>query len=102
MSISKRSQGRKSAPASPQHFHLDKRAAGLATVPGADDELIDTPAMAAWLGVSIQWLEIGRIRGYGPPFERLAPRIIRYQRGKARRWLEERSYRCTSEYGSRP
>jgi hypothetical protein len=101
MSISsKRSKGRNSAPASPQNFHLDKRAAGLAAVPGADDELLDTPAMAAWLGVSETWLEIGRIRGYGPPFERLSPRVIRYQRGATRRWLAERSHHCTREYRS--
>jgi hypothetical protein len=86
--------------ASPQRLHLDKRAAALAAVPGADDELLDTPAMAAWLGVSIQWLEIGRCKGYGPPFERLSPRVIRYQRGRTRQWLVERSHRCTSEYSS--
>jgi hypothetical protein len=97
----KGSKGRKSAPASPQHFHLDKRAAGLATVAGDDDELLDTKAEAKWLGVSEQWLEIGRVRGYGLEYERLAPRVIRYQRGKTRRWLAERSHRCTSEYKER-
>jgi hypothetical protein len=61
---------------------------------------LDTKAEADWLGVSTQWLEIGRCRGYGPPFERLSPRVIRYQRGKTRRWLDERSHRCTSEYAS--
>jgi hypothetical protein len=97
----KGSKGRKSAPASPQKFHLDKRAAGLSTVAGDDDELLDTAAIAAWLGVSTQWLEIGRVRGYGPPFERLAPRVIRYRRGKTRQWLDERSHHCTSEYKER-
>jgi hypothetical protein len=79
-------------------FHLDKRAAKLAAVPGDDDDLLTTAQVAEWFGVSEQWLEIGRSKGYGPSFERLAPNIIRYSRGKARKWLNGRNYTCTSEY----
>ena len=36
--------------------------------------------------------------GYGPPFERLGPMLIRYSRRKALKWLDERSHRSTDEY----
>jgi hypothetical protein len=80
--------------------HLDKRAAVLAAVPGSDDELLNTMQTAVWLGVSIQWLEIGRSKNYayGPPFERLGPHTIRYRRDAVRKWLDSRTFNCTSEY----
>jgi predicted DNA-binding transcriptional regulator AlpA len=88
---------------SPQRFHLDKRAHTLAATVDADnaDELLTTAGVATWLGVSPSWLELGRHRGYGPPFERLGPRTVRYQRGRVRAWLDERSHRSTSEYATR-
>jgi hypothetical protein len=83
----------------PQRFHLDRRAASIAaSSTGDDDELLTTQEQAAWLQVSVQWLEIGRSQGYGPPYERLGPKTIRYQRGKTRKWLDERSHRSTAEY----
>jgi predicted DNA-binding transcriptional regulator AlpA len=84
----------------PQKLHLDKRAAAIAATVDADnaDELLTTPATAAWLGVSTAWLENARHRGYGPPYERLGPRTIRYLRSRVRYWLDERSHRSTSEY----
>ena len=83
----------------PQRFHLDRRAASIAaSSAGDDDELLTTQEEAAWLQVSVQWLEIGRSKGYGPPYERLGPKTIRYQRGKTRKWLGQRSHYSTSEY----
>jgi hypothetical protein len=82
----------------PTKHHLDKRAAAIAAVAGDDDDLLSTREEADWLGVSTQWLEIGRSRGYGPPFERLGPKTIKYRRGKTRKWLDERSYTSTTEY----
>jgi Protein of unknown function (DUF3631) len=35
---------------------------------------------ARWLNVSNQFLEIGRIRGYGPPATVLSPRVVRYRK----------------------
>jgi hypothetical protein len=53
----------------PLRHHLDRRAAGLADEGHGDpDNLLSTPALAEWLGVSTQWLEVGRSKGYGPPF----------------------------------
>jgi hypothetical protein len=87
--------------------HLDRRALDLieAANEATDDELMSTPRTAVWLGVSPEWLEIGRSKGWGPPFRRLSPRRIRYHRGDVKKWLQERAHRSTHEYetaGGRP
>ena len=83
-----------------QRHHLDRRAPELIEKgrDGDPDELLTTKEMAAWLGVSEQWLEIGRSKRYGPPFIRMGPRMIRYRRGTGIHWLEERTHRSTAEY----
>jgi hypothetical protein len=78
-------------------FHLDKRADAIAAAPGDDDELLTTAETAAWLGVSVQWLDIGRSEGYGPPYQKLGV-MVRYRRGTVRGWLRERTFHSTSEY----
>jgi predicted DNA-binding transcriptional regulator AlpA len=75
----------------PSTHHLDRRAGKLADEPGDNDDLLKTRELAAWLGVSEQWLEIGRVRNYGPPFIKIDPRMIRYPRGRVRRWLRTRA-----------
>jgi predicted DNA-binding transcriptional regulator AlpA len=81
-------------------FHLDKRADAIAAAPGDEDEMMTTPETAAWLGVSVQWLDIGRHEGYGPPFQKLGPHMVRYHRGRVRKWLlaRTRTHRSTSEF----
>ena len=83
-----------------QRHHLDRRAAEIVErgLQGDPDELLTTKEEAVWLGVSTQWLEIGRSKGYGPPFVRIGPRHIRYQRAGSIDWLRERTHRCTAEY----
>ncbi len=83
--------------------HLDSRALDLieAACEGSDDELMTTPRLAVWLGVSAEWLEIGRSRGWGPRFIRCSPRRIRYRRGDVKAWLSERAHRSTGEYVDR-
>jgi hypothetical protein len=83
----------------PRKFHLDKRAAAIAAEPGDDDKLLTTVQCANWLSVSVQWLDIGRSEGYGPPFQKLGPHMVRYHRGAVREWLLARTYYSTSEYG---
>ena len=79
--------------------HLDKRAAELAAAgTGSSDDLLTTKAVAEWLGVSCQFLEIARSRGHGPRFLRVSPSRIRYRRDDVLRWLEERAHRSTAEY----
>jgi len=82
--------------------HLDRRALDLieAANEGTDDDLMSTPRLAVLLGVSPGWLEIGRSRGWGPPFLKLSPRRVRYHRGTVKAWLQERAYRSTAEYGA--
>ena len=80
--------------------HLDRRADSIAAqIAGLpDDALLDTPDLASWLGVSPQFLTIGRSRGYGPAFVRLSPTAVRYRASDVRVWLKERTHRRTAEF----
>jgi predicted DNA-binding transcriptional regulator AlpA len=83
----------------PNRHNLDRRAAGLAEDGAGNlDDLLATPAVADWLGVSTQWLEIGRSRGYGPAFVRLSARRVRYRRDDVLTWLKERIFHATAAY----
>jgi hypothetical protein len=84
--------------APPRRFHFDRRAAELAAIEGSDDDLLTTREAADWFRCSVQWLEIGRSKGYGPPFVRLGPKCVRYRRGAVRQWLIERTHLHTREY----
>ena len=89
------------ASAAPKKHHLDRRADSIVAADvGADDELLNTRQTADWLGVSTQWLEIGRGKNYGPKFTRMGPRTIRYRRGDVLSWLKTRTHACTTEYSS--
>jgi hypothetical protein len=54
---------------------------GNKTPDGDNDTLLDTLAVADWLGVSHQWLELARCKKFGPKFIRVTPRSIRYRKG---------------------
>jgi predicted DNA-binding transcriptional regulator AlpA len=83
----------------PRRFHLDKRAHSLAEQgPGAPDDLLNTQQLAAWLGVSVLWLEIGRNKNYGPRFMKLGPRMVRYRRDDVLCWLKSRVHDSTPKY----
>jgi hypothetical protein len=84
----------------PSSHHLDRHAARIAAdAPGAaDDELLTDDQVAAWFRCSKQWLASGRSAGYGPPYERIGPMLIRYNRRKVLRWLDGRSHSSTEEY----
>lgn len=87
----------------PKAHHLDSRADEIAAKGSGGDphELLRQVAVAAWLGVSMQWLEIGRHAGYGPPFIRIG-RMVRYRRSDVIAWLDSRLHQCTSEYSKQP
>jgi hypothetical protein len=91
----------------PTKHHLDRRADEIAAAgAGNADDLFTTAAVADWLGVSVQWLEIGRSSGrkgkpYGPCFVRLSPRRIRYRRSDVLAWLASRTHKATREYEGR-
>lgn len=83
----------------PKTHHLDRRADDIAARGQGDaDDLMSTIQVAAWLGVSPQFLEIGRSRGYGPRFVRLTPRRTRYRREDVIAWLRSRTHASTAEY----
>ena len=72
-------------------FHLDKRAGKLLDAdpaPEADDQLLTTREVAAYLGMSEQWVTLGRSKKYGPPFVRVGTRRLRYHKSAVREWLE--------------
>ena len=85
--------------APPRKLNLDRRVAQIlaADAKADDDELLSSRDEAAWLGVSIQWLEAGRANGYGPPFIMIGPRMVRYRRGDTRAYLRKRSFTTISE-----
>ena len=83
----------------PERHHLDRHASAIIeAASGSDDDLLTTAEMATWWRKSKQWFHIGRCKGYGPPFVRLSPQVIRYRRGDAKAWLAERVHARTSEY----
>ena len=79
-----------------QH-HLDQRAHLIAgSGEGHPDDILTTRELAAWLEVSTQFLEIGRCKGYGPPWIAYSRRSIRYRRRDVLLWLDERTRSHTS------
>jgi predicted DNA-binding transcriptional regulator AlpA len=87
--------------AAPRRHHLDKRAADIAqegAAAGGADDLLSTIELAAWLGISVQFLEIARHKNFGPRFVRLTPRRVRYLRSSVIDWLREREHQGTAEY----
>jgi hypothetical protein len=83
----------------PKRLHLDRRAATIvAAAPRKNDDLLTTKELAEWWGVSEPWLANGRLAGYGPPFKKMADRVVRYHVGDALKWLDKRTYTRTSQY----
>jgi predicted DNA-binding transcriptional regulator AlpA len=82
--------------------HLDRRADRIAAEgeDGNGDDLLSSRQVADWLGVTQEWVELGRSKNYGPRFTRLSPKVIRYRRADVLKWLRARSHASTSEYGA--
>ena len=83
-----------------RRLHLDKKATALAEVSNEKDadDLLTTEQVAQWLGTSTQFVEIARIKDYGPKFTRLSARCIRYKRSDVAAWLRSRVHSSTKEY----
>jgi hypothetical protein len=87
----------------PRRHHLDRFADRIVENGDGDgkpDDLLTTRALAVWLGVSEEWLEIGRRakEGYGPRFIKLARNIVRYRRSDVLDWLEKRRRMSVAGY----
>jgi hypothetical protein len=61
------------------------------------EPLIDTPAAAKLIGVSVGFLEHARTRGDGPAFVVVSKRRIRYRPEAIEAWLSGRERRSTAE-----
>ena len=86
----------------PEQHRLDRRATDLINASsGPADDLLSTREVADWLGMSILWLEVGRMRGYGPRFVRIGTRRIRYRRADVLAWLKSRTFSRTDQYAAR-
>ncbi len=77
----------------PKSHHIDRRAAAVVDLLTArdPDQMLTTVETAELLGCSVSFLEIGRIRGYGPPAQKITPRMVRYRRGDVLAWVRERA-----------
>ncbi len=77
----------------PKSHHIDRRAAAIVDLLTArdPDQMLTTVETAELLGCSVSILEIGRIRGYGPPSQKITPRMVRYRRRDVLAWVRERA-----------
>jgi hypothetical protein len=95
---------KKSAPADvPTKFHIDKRADRVLDLIHHDadpNQLLTTKEESRLLNASTQWLEGGRLRGYGPPFLKLSDKMVRYRLGDTVEWLKTRTRQSTAEYSN--
>lgn len=84
---------RPSGAAKPVKHYIDRHADRILAEPVVDgpDDLLTTAQTATWLCVSVQFLEIGRGKNYGPPHVLVGPRTVRYRRDEVNAWLRERS-----------
>lgn len=71
------------------HFLRRLRQIIAALSVGNPDDLLCSKQVASAFGVSKQWVEIARHRGWGPPYVRLSPRRIRYRRADVIKWCHE-------------
>lgn len=61
------------------------------------DELLTTRAAAQLLGVSVSWLAKARLKGRGPVAVYLPPRMVRYRRSELLQYIDQHTFRSTSE-----
>ena len=77
----------------PAKLHLDRRAGKLAEEgAGHPDDLLSEKDIAEWFTVSEQWVTLSRMRGYGPPFLKVGPKMVRYRRDAVLAWLKSRTH----------
>jgi predicted DNA-binding transcriptional regulator AlpA len=81
-------------------FHIDKRAASIIAAAPKEEAVFDTKQLAAWLGLSPQFLEIARCKGYGPDYVVISPRVVRYRKSDVIKWLEQRTEILNKQYSS--
>jgi predicted DNA-binding transcriptional regulator AlpA len=74
--------------------HIESRVPEIIAADDSDDDtLLTSRELAAWLKVSLSWVEQSRHRGDGPPVQRLGPTLLRYRVGDVKSWLLARTAR---------
>lgn len=68
-------------------------------VPPKNPDIFDTPAAAAYLHLSTQYLEKMRVVGGSPAFLKIG-KAVRYRRIDLDRWLDEKVRTSTSDRGA--
>ena len=83
----------------PKRHHLDRRAQAIAEIlsEGDPERLMTTIETAELLGCSVSFLEIGRMRGYGPRKVVLSPKMVRYRRRDVLEWVQKRAAACAAQ-----
>ena len=76
---------------------MNQKTAKPQQVPLDQDSVYTTEQAAAFLSCSVPFLEAARVRGDGPPFSKLGPRLIRYRKSALLAWLAKREVHSTSE-----
>jgi len=76
----------------PQTHHIDPHANSvIGTLADGDPNDLFTPQqVAGYLRVTISWLSVARSKGFGPPFIKVGPHMIRYRRRDILKWLQSR------------
>ena len=64
---------------------------------GAPERLMKRSAAAELLGCSVRFLENAALRGDGPRFIKVSPRLVLYRLSDLQAWLETRVRVSTSE-----
>jgi hypothetical protein len=78
--------------------HIDHRADSVRNEIASYPDDVNTRELATLLNVSSQFLEIGRHKGYGPSFVKLADGTVRYRMRSVRVWLDERTRSSTGKF----
>jgi hypothetical protein len=60
-------------------------------------EIMTTTEAAEFLRVSVQYLELARVKGGGPVFDRISRNIIRYRRVALVHWCAQHEVASTSQ-----
>ncbi len=83
----------------PLHRFGDALIADGERLGGEDDTLLTTAELCLWLRRSKQWAEIGRSKGYGPPFVKIG-HAVRYRKADVLQWLRQNTVTSTAAYSN--
>jgi predicted DNA-binding transcriptional regulator AlpA len=72
---------------------------GVTPEAGNPDDLLSPGAVAEWLGLTEQWLQVARARNTGPGFIKLGEKSVRYRREDVRQWIDAKFKKPRSRPG---